>query len=47
MIAELSEVTIERPKDIVKKALKKLKENTISDKHKLGILYRRWFVDIL
>lgn len=45
MIAELSEVTIERPKDIVKKALKKLKENTISDKHKLGILYRRWSVE--
>ena len=27
------------------KAFKKLKDNTISDKHKLGILYRRWSVE--
>ena len=45
MITELGEVSIERPKDIVKKAMKRLKENTISDKHKLGLLYRRWSVE--
>ena len=45
MITELGEVSIENPKDIVKKAVKKLKENTISKKHKLGLLYRRWSVE--
>ena len=45
MITELGEVSIERPRDIVKKAMKRLKENTISDKHKLGLLYRRWSVE--
>lgn len=44
-ITALNEVSIERPKDIVKKAFKKLKENTISQKHKLGLLYRRWSVE--
>ena len=29
----------------MKKALKKLKENTLSSKHILGILYRRWSVE--
>ena len=45
MITELGEVSIERPRDIVKKAMKRLKQNTISDKHKLGLLYRRWSVE--
>ena len=45
MITELAEVSIESPKNIVKKAFKKLKENTISRKHKLGLLYRRWSVE--
>ena len=45
MITELGEVSIENPRDIVKKAVKKLKENTISKKHKLGLLYRRWSVE--
>ena len=40
-ITALNEVSIESPKNIVKKAFKKLKNNTISDKHKLGVLYRR------
>jgi len=44
-ITELGEVSIESPRNIVKKALKKLKDNSISDKHKLGILYRRWSVE--
>ena len=44
-ITALGEVSIESPKDIVKKAFKKLKHNTISRKHKLGILYRRWSVE--
>ncbi len=45
MITELGEVSIERPRDIVKKAMKRLKQNTLSDKHKLGLLYRRWSVE--
>ena len=45
MITELGEVSIENPRDIVKKAVKKLKENTLSKKHKLGLLYRRWSVE--
>ena len=45
MITELGEVSIERPNEIVKKAFKKLKTNTISRKHKLGLLYRRWSVE--
>ena len=45
MITELGEVSIESPRNIVKKAVKKLKENTLSNKHKLGILYRRWSVE--
>ena len=45
MITELGEVSIESPRNIVKKALKKLKDNTLSDKHKLGVLYRRWSVE--
>ncbi|MGB1371356.1 MAG: carboxypeptidase-like regulatory domain-containing protein [Flavobacteriaceae bacterium] len=44
-ITALNEVSIESPKNIVKKAFKKLKNNTISDKHKLGVLYRRWSVE--
>ena len=44
-ITALNEVSIESPKNIVKKAFKKLKDNTISDKHKLGLLYRRWSVE--
>jgi hypothetical protein len=44
-ITELNEVSIESPKNIVKNAFKKLKENTLSRKHKLGILYRRWSVE--
>lgn len=44
-ITELNEVSIESPKSIVKNAFKKLKENTLSRKHKLGILYRRWSVE--
>ena len=44
-ITALNEVSIESPKNIVKKAFKKLKDNTINDKHKLGILYRRWSVE--
>ena len=44
-ITALNEVSIESPKNIVKKAFKKLKDNTISDKHKLGMLYRRWSVE--
>lgn len=44
-ITELNEVSIESPKNIVKNAFKKLKENTVSRKHKLGILYRRWSVE--
>ena len=44
-ITELNEVSIETPKNIVKKAFKKLKENTLSRKHKLGTLYRRWSVE--
>ena len=45
MITELGEVSIESPRNIVRKALKKLKDNTLSDKHKLGVLYRRWSVE--
>ena len=41
-ITELGEVSIESPRNIVKKALKKIKDNSISEKHKLGLLYRRW-----
>ena len=41
-ITELDEVSIESPRNIVKKSLKKLKDNSISEKHKLGVLYRRW-----
>lgn len=44
-ITELGEVSIESPRNIVKKALKKLKDNSISEKHKLGVLYRRWSVE--
>ncbi|MDC0635592.1 carboxypeptidase-like regulatory domain-containing protein [Flavobacteriaceae bacterium] len=44
-ITALGEVSIERPNEIVKKAFKKLKTNTISRKHKLGVLYRRWSVE--
>ncbi|MDB2493875.1 carboxypeptidase-like regulatory domain-containing protein [Flavobacteriaceae bacterium] len=44
-ITELNEVSIESPKNIVKNAFKKLKDNTLSRKHKLGILYRRWSVE--
>lgn len=44
-ITELNEFSIESPKNIVKNAFKKLKENTLSRKHKLGILYRRWSVE--
>ena len=44
-ITALGEVSIERPNEIVKKAFKKLKINTISRKHKLGVLYRRWSVE--
>ena len=44
-ITELNEVSIESPKNIVKNAFKKLKENTLSRKHKLAILYRRWSVE--
>lgn len=44
-ITALGEVSIERPNEIVKKAFKKLKTNTISSKHKLGVLYRRWSVE--
>ena len=43
-ITELKEVSVQSSKTIVKKALKKLKENTLSSKHILGILYRRWSV---
>ena len=44
-ITELKEVSVQSSKTIVKKALKKLKENTLSSKHILGILYRRWSVE--
>lgn len=44
-ITELGEVVIETPKEIVKKALKSQKKNTVNDKHKLGMLYRRWSVE--
>ena len=44
-VTSLSEVLLESPKGIVKKAFKKLKDNTVSKKHKLGILYRRWSVE--
>ena len=44
-ITALNGFSIESSKDIVKKAFKKLKETTISQKHKLGILYRRWSVE--
>ena len=44
-ITALNGFSIESSKDIVKKAFKKLKETTISQKHKLRILYRRWSVE--
>jgi hypothetical protein len=44
-ITELGEVSVQGSKDIVKKALKNLKSNTLYTKHKLGVLYRRWSVE--
>ena len=44
-VTALNEVLLESPKAIVKKALKKLKDNTVRNKHKLGVLYRRWSVE--
>ena len=44
-ITELKEISIQSSKTIVKNALKKLKTNTLSSKHKLGMLYRRWSVE--
>ena len=38
-ITELKEVSVQSSKTIVKNALKKLKANTLSSKHILGILY--------
>ena len=43
-ITELKEVSVQSSKTIVKNALKKLKANTLSSKHILGMLYRRWSV---
>ena len=44
-ITELKEVSVKSSKTIVKSALKKLKSNTLSSKHTLGMLYRRWSVE--
>lgn len=44
-ITELKEVSVQSSKSIVKNALKKLKANTLSSKHILGMLYRRWSVE--
>lgn len=44
-ITELKEISIQSSKTIVKNALKKLRKNTISTKHTLGMLYRRWSVE--
>ena len=44
-ITELKEVSVKSSKTIVKSALKKLKSNTLSSKHTLGMLYRRWTVE--
>ena len=44
-ITELKEVSVQSSKTIVKNALKKLKANTLSSKHILGMLYRRWSVE--
>jgi len=44
-ITELKEVSVKSSRTIVKNALKKLKSNTLSSKHTLGMLYRRWSVE--
>ena len=44
-ITELKEVSVKSSRMIVKNALKKLKSNTLSSKHTLGMLYRRWSVE--
>lgn len=42
---ELSEISIMTTEEYVKKAIKSLKQNTISKNHQLNILYRRWSVE--
>lgn len=44
-VVSLSEVNILKPKDYVKNAFKYLNRNTLSDKHQLNILYRRFSVE--
>ena len=44
-VVTLAAITLEKIDDIVKKALKKVKKNTLSDKHQLNMLYRRSSVE--
>lgn len=44
-VVTLATITLEKPKSYVKKALKKLKKNTLSTKHQSNLLYRRSSVE--
>ncbi|WP_171032342.1 carboxypeptidase-like regulatory domain-containing protein [Polaribacter aestuariivivens] len=44
-VVTLDAIVLEKTDDIVKKALKKLKKTTLSDKHQMDILYRRSSVE--
>ena len=44
-VTELSDVYVLNPDDYVKRAIKNLKDNTISSNHQLKMLYRRWSVE--
>lgn len=44
-VVSLAAITLEKTNSIVKKALKKVKKNTLSDKHQINMLYRRSSVE--
>ena len=44
-VVQLATITLQKPDFYVKKALKELKNNTLSDKHQMNMLYRRSSVE--